>query len=214
MTTVNESQSHKPGSGECHLCSRNISSLRYMKHHLESCMRTWTWQPRDNDQEANDTFTHVTFRAEPNVNYWMVAVIRKDVTLRQVDEFLRNVWLECCNHLSRFNFGGMTVGSDGFEKEMRHHFDHIDTSHIATFDSELMKIALPGTILEHEYDMGSTSITEITVNGLLEIPESRPITVVAQNNPPPTNQENSPRSGYNCFSGSNLTEPARAKQIA
>lgn len=212
MTTSNQSQIHKPGSGDCHLCGRTISCLRYMHDHLESCIRPWTWQPRDDDQEINDTFTRVTFKAEPN--FWMVAVIREDVTLRQVDEFLRNVWLECCNHLSQFDFGGMMVGCDEFDEEMRHHFDDIDTSHVATFDSELMKIALPGTTFKHEYDMGSESITEITVNGLLELPESRPITVVAQNHPPGSNGPNSPRSGYGCFSGTGLTEPPRARQIA
>lgn len=176
-------------------------------------MRAWTWEPTDDDQETNDTFANVTFRAEPVLHYWMVAVIREDVTPRQVDEFLRNVWLECCNHLSQFNFGGMMIGSDEFEDEIRNHFEDIDTSHIATFDSELVKIALPGASFDHEYDMGATSITETTVNGLLELPESRPITVVAQNHPPRAMLENSPRSGYGCFNGSNLTEPARAKLI-
>ena len=38
--------------------------------------------------------------------YWMQLAVRADTTLRQLDGFLRGMWLECCGHLSEFKIQG------------------------------------------------------------------------------------------------------------
>ena len=42
----------------------------------------------------------------------------KNATLRDIDEMLRETWLECCMHLSRFISGGTWYTSDGFDPSM------------------------------------------------------------------------------------------------
>jgi hypothetical protein len=37
--------------------------------------------------------------------YWLYIETRSDATLRQLDQFLRRVWLECCGHMSAFRTG-------------------------------------------------------------------------------------------------------------
>jgi len=44
-------------------------------------------------------------------SYWLLIGVSENATLENVDEFLRDIWLECCGHLSSFNIGGETYDS-------------------------------------------------------------------------------------------------------
>ena len=39
--------------------------------------------------------------------YWLDLEIKTDSKLRQLDDLLRKVWLECCGHLSAFKIDGL-----------------------------------------------------------------------------------------------------------
>ena len=41
-----------------------------------------------------------------NKNYWLIIEIRETATLRELDQFIRDIWVECCGHLSEFNIAG------------------------------------------------------------------------------------------------------------
>lgn len=47
----------------------------------------------------------VTGRYAPQ--YWLVVEANADATLWDLDDFLRDIWVECCGHLSMFRIGGM-----------------------------------------------------------------------------------------------------------
>ena len=38
-------------------------------------------------------------------SYWLHLEIRGNDTLKDLDYYLREIWLECCGHLSSFDFG-------------------------------------------------------------------------------------------------------------
>ena len=67
-------------------------------------------------------------------------------SLKEIDNFLRNLWLECCGHLSAFHIGEMTYAS----------------SPDKSYDDRSMNIAvgkalIPGMSFSHEYDFGTTT---------------------------------------------------------
>ncbi|MGH7490400.1 MAG: hypothetical protein ACREMY_33035, partial [bacterium] len=54
----------------------------------------------------------------PGTPYWLDLDVKESSPMRQLDEFLRDIWLECCGHLSCFEIGYaryMAVMVDGFE---------------------------------------------------------------------------------------------------
>jgi hypothetical protein len=71
--------------------------------------------------------------------YWLHLKISSDAKLKDLDQFLRDIWLECCGHMSLF-------------RQERHELK---------MGSKLMDVLRPGMELTHEYDFGDT--TELLV---------------------------------------------------
>jgi len=91
-------------------------------------------------------------------DYWLYVDIPTDETLQELDDFLRRIWLECCGHLSEF---------EGMSKR-----------------TKIGRLEIGDTLL-HEYDMGSTTETLITVMGTVKRKEQKePVRLLARNIPP------------------------------
>jgi len=93
--------------------------------------------------------------------------------LRDVDHFLRGIWLECCGHLSAFTIQGNRYTS------------HPEGMEDPGLEIPLKKVFTPGQKIVYEYDFGST--TELSVRVLSEGKgpgEDPPIRLLARNDPP------------------------------
>ena len=95
--------------GTCHICHQTLPGSRIHRH-LLLCIESRTGlkpsrNPRRRDQRRTSKKTaYLSVRARERP-HWMVLGIRCDATLREVDRFLRAVWLECCGHVSQFEIG-------------------------------------------------------------------------------------------------------------
>lgn len=98
----------------------------------------------------------------------------EDAKLRDLDGFLRDIWLECCGHLSAFNIKEVSYSS----------------SPQRDFDERSMAVKL-GEVLEagmkfsHEYDFGTT--TELSLRVVSEqedVMRGKSIRLLARNEPP------------------------------
>ena len=95
--------------GTCYICHQTLPGNR-IRRHLLHCIESRTGlRPsqdpgqRDRRRTAQKTaYLSVRARERP---HWMELGIRCDATLRELDRFLRAVWLECCGHLSHFEIG-------------------------------------------------------------------------------------------------------------
>ncbi len=96
-------------------------------------------------------------------NYWLFVDIPVSSSLSTLDSFLRSVWLECCGHMSAFTY----VRS----------YDEINMSKkIGGF--------APGTILQYEYDFGSTTTLYVTfVQNVSRQKQKSAVRVMARNDP-------------------------------
>lgn len=105
--------------------------------------------------------------------------IPAQATLRHLDQFLRDIWLECCGHLSVFNIEGQ-----------RYDVHPIEDLGSKTMAYPLEKVLSPGMVFEHEYDFGTT--TDLTLKVVSErmgstVSKKRrgdDIQILARNNPP------------------------------
>lgn len=77
-------------------------------------------------------------------DFWLHLEMRGSATLKDLDSYLRAIWLECCGHLSQFS----TKGRFGEERAM---------------DSEVSAVFHQGLELTHIYDFGDSSETLIKV---------------------------------------------------
>jgi hypothetical protein len=95
--------------------------------------------------------------------YWLYVDIPVEMTLPYLDDFLREIWLECCGHCSEFYGQG--------------HSDINETRKLGTF--------LAGDKFFHAYDFGTTTETVITAMGIIRRkPQKEIVRLLARNAPP------------------------------
>lgn len=151
--------------GICDYC-KNIFSGSAMTKHLQSC----AGRKKENEKDKNNGKVYL-IHARCGL-FWIYLEVNSDSTLKEVDSFLKDLWLECCGHLSMFtindvNYCASPQKEDG-EKSM---------------NVQLNKVLSLGDPFIHEYDFGTT-----TTLGLKVVSERKgrvkKITLIARNNIP------------------------------
>lgn len=77
----------------------------------------------------------------------MHLAVPANTKLQTLDQFLRDIWLECCGHLSAFEINGMRYSVSPMAE-----YGEIGMS------KKIGDILKPGSIFHHEYDFGSTTV--------------------------------------------------------
>ena len=161
--------------GQCHLCGGTFSKSAITKH-LNSCRQ----EEQDSEKSSSSRGSrkteifHLMVEARYSSDYWMHLEVPADATLEDLDNFLRDIWLECCGHLSAFEIGGTTYSVEPME-------DFDDES----MDAELDDVLGPGMKFNYEYDFGST--TYLVLKVISQEPKQikdKSIAVLARNEPP------------------------------
>ena len=78
--------------GTCTTCQRRMAKAA-MTRHVASCGRS--------ERGPAALVMSVTDRGAPG-DYWLHLELPASTPLRTLDRFLRDLWLECCGHLSMF----------------------------------------------------------------------------------------------------------------
>jgi hypothetical protein len=175
--------------GKCAYCSGSFSGT-IMARHLESCKvrhASSSSQSRDkeyillrNNNKNNDTAQHhIVYLLKVSSNYfpeyWLFMEADGMCKLEDIDSLLRDMWLECCGHLSRF-----TINNQRYEIQPDPWFSS------RSMRVKLNKILEPGMIFEYVYDYGSSTelIFKVISSRLGKIKKGRkPIRLVARNDP-------------------------------
>lgn len=128
--------------GICMACEREFASGS-MARHLKSCYISRLG--------AGETLYYlIRVCAADDPAYWMYLDVKSDASLRQLDRFLRDTWVECCGHMSAFTIRGKEyvsvceAGSDAYSMNAR-----------------LNEVVAAGTKFKYEYDFGTP--TELTL---------------------------------------------------
>lgn len=139
-----------------------------MTRHLPKCIEQKT------DQSKGQPMFLIAAYSGP---YWVFFEAPVTTTLKKIDGFLRDLWLECCGHLSQFSIEGERYDvspDDEFGPKPK------------SMNFKLKDLLAPGMAFEHEYDFGTT--TELDLRVLREYRaaphKKETIRVLAQNDPP------------------------------
>ncbi len=163
--------------GKCYICGGSFSK-RGMSRHLKSCV-----------QKLQGNRRYYLLRVLSDIPFfWLYIGVEEGAKLRDIDKFLRNIWLECCEHLSCFEFEHIHYVSNfsdkkeeqlgGFLKEILgiHAIERsMDTPVREAFESE--------NKCRYVYDYGSSTVLEIELLHPFNT-DSDKIFVVARNELP------------------------------
>ena len=142
----------KQQKGTCYFCGA-ATTKGYMAQHLAKHYADGEGQP-----------CCLLKIEDESKNYWLFVDVPVTSALSVLDTFLRNVWLECCGHMSAFMPVGFYDGEFAMSKK------------IGYFE--------PGTVLQYDYDFGSTTTLYITFVREIYRPKQRSaVRVLARNEP-------------------------------
>ncbi len=137
--------------GNCYICGAELGKIAMKNHMLKV------------HNEGREECWLVKIEGAHNKNYWLYIDVPVKATLSIIDMFMRDIWLECCGHLSAFTGPGYS------EISMDCKLNHFDE----------------GDQLLHEYDFGSTTECLVTfVTKINRQPQKEPVRLLARNIPP------------------------------
>jgi len=135
--------------GTCLSCS-SVLSKAAMSGHLRACLKK-AGAGRKSAALAAGSF-HISAEGRYAPFYWIHIEASGRCTLYDLDELLRQLWLECCGHMSAFTI------------EKREYVSSPDDDMgDPDMDIRLDRVLRPGLKLFHQYDFGSTTDVQLKV---------------------------------------------------
>lgn len=131
------------GQGICLLCKKEYAGSG-MTRHLKECIK------KNREPGETDYFLiRVSDACDPD--FWMYLEVKSDASLKQVDQFLRDAWVDCCGHLSAFYIGDEEYCSTCMEAGQR------------SMNAKLAELLKNGSKFRYEYDFGSPTELKLQV---------------------------------------------------
>ena len=156
--------------GECLLCNGTYGK-RQMTKHLRECIKSKVIS----EASPKTRLVHIVVEGRYAPEYWLHLEAKANAELESLDSFLRDIWLECCGHMSAFRIEGEEYASGGPWPEL-------GDKGMGVRLGDVLKV---GMKFEHEYDFGTTTHVALEVvserQGEMK---GKPIRLLARNEPP------------------------------
>jgi hypothetical protein len=161
--------------GKCNFCEKEYTKTSMQKH-ISACKeRKHRHDIIENDKKSG--YFGLSITGKYNKDYWLLIEVKEEATLKDIDKFLRDIWLECCDHLSSFKIDGTLYDSNpapsmGWGQPVK------------SMNCKLKSITEKGMRFDYEYDFGSTTALTISVfDYRIGSPKKEKLTILSRNNP-------------------------------
>ena len=160
--------------GACVYCGKEMTRGG-MARHLPTCaVRQEVATEAEKTTRQRETLYHLQIQDAYSGYFWLHLEMRGGATLKDLDAYLRAIWLECCGHLSQFKIGPWRytqIDRDWREPEDRSLKVKVET------------IFVPGLEIPYEYDFGTTSelLIKVVAQRLGKPTTGHPIVLLARN---------------------------------
>lgn len=132
--------------GMCSGCNKLFAKQSALKH-VEKCFSVYQTKPVKS--------CYVVKATDQTKAFWVYLLVPTQHTLEDIDIFLRELWLECCGHLSMFTVNGQRYYSICYEPGD------------VPMDVKCSDVVAVGSEFSYEYDFGST--TDLNLEILAEV---------------------------------------------
>ena len=163
--------------GKCRFCGESFSRAA-MAIHVNICRDRWNGDrlKTPSSGAAERSFDVAVIGDSWLFTYWMYIQANEDTTLRELDAFLRDTWLECCGHLSQFTIN-----------EVNYSINPVPGTGDRSMKAKLGDVLREGAIFAHDYDFGTTTTLDLKVVSARQASSARgkrKIMVLARNDSP------------------------------
>lgn len=169
-------------NGVCSLCGGTFGK-RAMTKHLTSCVKEKTNAEMSSSKQKpkSGKLFHLVAEGRYQPEYWIHIAAHAQAKLEDLDGFLRDIWVECCGHMSAFTIDGVTYSGSGdsFGSDFEDDMDDESTN------VSLNNVLVPKMKFYYEYDFGTT--TELVLKVVSEYEgfiKGKDIQLLARNEPP------------------------------
>lgn len=154
--------------GKCTLCGKEFNRAGITRH-LNNCIKN-----KLANAAGHYRYYHLRIQGAYEPRYWLNILISKKSKLFDLDSFLREIWLECCGHLSAFQI---------YEEQYVAYPDkEYGDKSMGIQSGSVME---SGLHINYVYDFGSTTELQIKVIDELLLDDLKEtIILLARNNPP------------------------------
>ena len=118
--------------GKCLFCNQKYSQSEIGKHLAKHLSK----MEKEDKQKATKSYHHVIVEA---AEMFLHILVDSNAKMKVIDNYLRNIWLDCCGHLSNF-------GHKNFKVSMSH---------------TIADVFAPKVKIYHDYDYGSTTRVQL-----------------------------------------------------
>lgn len=169
--------------GRCYYCNKELTE-RTIKRHMKNCseMKQAIEDKMRDAKTVRDQFIiSIKDKYKPGV-YCLYVSLDANLQLQHLDKLIRDIWVECCEHLSTFYI----------DKEMYH--DNSDGQYEMNFYlKDLLEV---GKKFEYQYDFTSATHLVLEVVDMIKVSsEFSQMEIIARNNEEDKEDRNSPRDG-------------------
>lgn len=154
----------KASKGTCGYCGQEITKSGAAKH-LSTCPKRQTAiEKAEGRKTKSETLYHLRVEDASRSEFWLDLEVRGSCTLKDIDFYLRGIWLECCGHMSQFSIGGWRGEEIPMSRKVEQVFNR-------------------GAEVTHIYDFGTSSETLVKAAGTREgkPTTSRAVALMARN---------------------------------
>jgi hypothetical protein len=116
--------------GKCLFCNQSFPQKEIGKHLATHLAK----MEKDDSSKSPETFCHIV--VEDGVLF-LHLLVKGKVAMKKIDTFLRDIWLDCCGHMSNFANGNSKIAAtqkvaDVFETNVKiqHDYDYGDTTRV------------------------------------------------------------------------------------
>ena len=146
--------STKSTKGICAYCQQEVAKAAALKHVGACKPRQTAIAAAEAGKIPSETLFYLRVQDAYVKAFWLDLEVRGTAKLKDLDKYLRAIWLECCGHMSQFSRGGFGGRTAAMTRQVR-------------------DVLADGTEWTHLYDFGDTSETLVRA---MAVREGRPAT--------------------------------------